>query len=366
MKINPRNPIGTAVCSLAVTLMAGSSLALAQDQPSEPPASTQQTAPVPGGWRKAGSPAPNQPADAIPRTTLDPNYGRSQAPDPNRPYSNQPAGPAYNPGPIPPKLTIKPGTFVTVRLNQALSSDQNQPGDGFAATLAQPVVVNGVVVAERGQTVGGRVVEAEKAGRMKGVSRLGIQLTELTLADGQPIPIQSELVARNGRTSEGRDVGAVAATTATGAAIGAAADWGTGAVVGAGVGAVGGIIGVLLTRGHPTVLYPESVLTFRISAPAMVSTDTAPQAFRYVSPDDYGQPYDMQASMGPPPSPAPSYYYGPAYPYPYYWGPGLGLYWGPGFWGGGLWGGGFWGRGFYGRGFYGRGFHGRGFRGFRR
>ena len=127
MKTNSRNPIGTAVCSLAVTLLAGSSLALAQDQPSEPPADTQQTAPAPGVWRKAGSPASNQPADANPRTTMDPNYGRSQAPDPNRQYPNQPAASTYNPGPIPAKLTIKPGTLLTVRLNQALSSDQNQP-----------------------------------------------------------------------------------------------------------------------------------------------------------------------------------------------------------------------------------------------
>jgi hypothetical protein len=352
------NPLRTAVCSIAVTVLAGTSLVFAQESPAAPPAGApQQTTQSPGGWRRVSTEPPAQSAQSNPRTTLDPAYAQTQSAYPN----------PQNPGPVPAKLTIKPGTMVTVRLNQALSSDQNQPGDGFAATLAQPVVVDGIVVAERGQTVGGRVVEAQKAGRMKGVSRLGIQLTELTVADGQPVPIQSELVARNGRTSEGRDVGAVAATTATGAAIGAMADWGTGAVVGAGVGAVGGLIGVLLTRGHPTVLYPESVLTFRIDAPVTVSTQAAPQAFRYVSPEDYQQSYELQARTGPPPAPAPAYY-GPAYlyPYPYFWGLGWGWGWGgPGFWGGGFWGG-YWGRGFYGRGFYGRGFYGRGFRGFRR
>ena len=49
----------------------------------------------------------------------------------------------------------------------------------------------------------------------------------------------------------GHDVGTVATTTAVGAAIGAAADWGRGAAIGAGAGAAAGIIGVLLTRGHP-------------------------------------------------------------------------------------------------------------------
>jgi hypothetical protein len=231
-------------------------------------------------------------------------------------------------------LTLKPGTFITVRLNQGLSSDRNQTGDAFSATLAKPVVVDGVVVAERGQTVGGKVVEAKKAGRVEGVSRLGVQLTDLTLSDGQPAPIQTQLFNKNGPTSVGRDVGAVGATTATGAAIGAAADWGRGAAIGAGAGALVGIVGVLVTRGRPTLLYPEQILTFRVEAPIAISTGAAPQAFRWVGPGDYERPYDAQYR-----TPGPGYGYGYPYPsayaygYPYYWGPGLGFYWGRGYWG---------------------------------
>lgn len=299
---------------------------------------------------------------------MDPNYSQSapQAPDanqqhpsqpypnqqyPNRPYPNQrygnqpPAG-YYNRGPIPAKLTIRPGTYITVRLNQGLSSDRNLAGDGFAATLAKPVIVDGVVVADRGQTVGGKVVEAKKAGRVEGVSRLTVQLTDLTLSDGQPVPIQTQLFSRNGQTSVGRDVGAVGATTATGAAIGAAADWGRGAAIGAGAGALAGIVGVLVTRGRPTVLYPEQILTFRVEAPVTVSTEAAPQAFRWVSPNDYERPYDVQNRTRPPNA---GYYgYPYAYPYPYAWGYGYPYSWGPGI--GFYWGRGYWGRGYGGRG----------------
>ena len=63
---------------------------------------------------------------------------------------------------MPPQLTIPAGTYVTVRVNQVLSSDRNQPGDAFSATLVKPLVVNGVVVAQRGQTLGGRVAEARR------------------------------------------------------------------------------------------------------------------------------------------------------------------------------------------------------------
>jgi hypothetical protein len=236
-------------------------------------------------------------------------------------------------------LTIKPGTYVTVRVNQVLSSDHNHPGDAFAATLVKPVVIDGVVVAERGQTIGGRVAEAKKAGMIEGTSRLGVQLTDLTLADGQNVPVTTQLISHDGPTSVGRDAGAIAGTTALGAAAGAAADWGRGAAIGAGAGAAVGIVGVLLTRGRPTIIYPEQVLTFRLESPVSVSTEHAPQAFRYVEPGDYQQA-ELQR-RGPPPSmgvvggPAPyyyggsPYYYGPGY-YPYYYGPGIGFYYGRG------------------------------------
>lgn len=280
------------------------------------------------------------------------NHGQQQ------PDSDRPAPPAMPP--VPAQLNLKAGTYITVRVNQPLSSDHSQAGDAFTATLVRPIVVDGVVIAHRGQTIVGRVAEAQKAGRVEGVSKLVVQLTDLTLVDGQQLPIKSQLLTRNGQTSVGRDVAGVAGTTAVGAAIGAGVNGGVGAGVGAGAGLIVGTIGVLLTRGRPTVIYPESVLTFQVEQPVTISTEHAPYAFRWVDPNEYDQPYNTQgpprgpyagagygAGSGysaPPPTPYP--YYGtygyPYYPYPY-WG-GVGVYWGPGFY--------FGGRGFYGyRGF---------------
>src|SRR5215475_14447919 len=93
---------------------------------------------------------------------------------------------------VSPPLTAKPGTILTVRINERLSSDDNKVGDIFSATLTQPVIVQGIVVARYGQTAIGRVVEVKKAGKVSGVSRLGIALTHVTLVDGQTVPIQSQ------------------------------------------------------------------------------------------------------------------------------------------------------------------------------
>jgi hypothetical protein len=246
------------------------------------------------------------------------------------------------------------GSWITVRVNQPLSSDRNQPGDSFTATLAQPLIANGFVVARRGQTVAGRVAEAIKAGHVQGTSRLGLQLTELSLVDGQQVPLRTQLVDRKGDTSIGRDVGAVGTTTAVGAAIGAAADGGFGAGMGAIAGAGASIIGVLATRGHATEVYPETMLTFRLEAPVTISTERSEQAFQHVTQQDYEQRgFDGQRSPQMRPRPSlygggyygPGYYgpvvYGPGYYSPFFYGPSFYFYSGPRF---------------YGRGFYGRGF----------
>ena len=277
------------------------------------------------GWRRLNSaPAavPDQAAD--PTTPVD----RADA------DGEQPAQPQS--GPVAARLTIQPGTFVTVRINQPLSTDHNHEGDFFSATLAEPVVIDGIVVAQRGQTLAGRVSKVDKGGRIKGVSQLGIELTSLTAVDGQQVNLQTQLINRDAHSTAGRDVAAVGTTTAVGAAIGAAADWGRGAAIGAGAGAAAGLAGVVLTRGAPAVVYPESLLTFRVTAPATIATDRAPQAFRYVDANDYQQPAPVQARVqGPPPAPYyapypyPYPYYAYGYPYPYYYGPSFGVVIGP-------------------------------------
>ena len=248
--------------------------------------------------------------------------------------------PPADPQPVSSQLTLPVGTWITVRVDEPLSSDHNQPGDTFTATLVQPLVANGRVVARRGQTVAGVVAQAEKAGRAKGTSRLGLQLTELGLADGRQIQVKTRLMERRGDTSVGRDAAAIGTTTGVGAAIGAAADGGFGAGMGAIAGAAASTIGVLLTRGKPTVVYPEDMLTFRLEAPLTISTDSSPDAFPPVVQEDYQQrpSFQHRVSSGPPLPPYYGYYGYPYYYnnfYPsYFWGPGFYFYSGPRFFGG--------------------------------
>lgn len=243
--------------------------------------------------------------------------------------------------PVPASLTLAAGTWVKVRIDQVIASDRNQVGDGFTATLAEPLVASGLVVARRGQTIGGRVAEADKGGKVKGTSHLGLELNELGLVDGQQVPIRTRLVEYAAGTSRGRDATAVVTGAGVGAMIGAAAEGGGfGAGVGAIAGAAAATVGVLATRGRATVIYPEALLTFRLEQPLVISTSNSAQAFRAVAPADYPQRTLRQTPRATSPPPRPYYYgddwYMGGYYYPrYFYGPRFYFSTGPRFFGGG-------------------------------
>jgi hypothetical protein len=198
-----------------------------------------------------------------------------------------------------PSLTLPAGYWITVRVNEPLSSDRSQPGDRFTATLAQPLVANGRILAYRGQTVFGVVVEARKAGAVKGTSSLGLEVTEISLADGRQVQVKTRVIDRRGETSVGRDAQAIATTTAVGAAVGAAADGGFGAGMGAIAGAAASTVGVLVTRGRPTIVYPETPLAFRLDNPITVDPGYAQDAFQPVRPEDYEMAGAYQQGLSP-------------------------------------------------------------------
>jgi hypothetical protein len=269
------------------------------DQPSEVQANTPPSDSQPQGQPEA---APQQQLPAQPQGQQD-----QQA-------QGQP-----NQATPPQTLTLPAGTVIRLRSDDWISTDRNVIGDNFSAVLEEPIVVNGWVIARRGQAQTGRVSLVKK-GKGSGSSQLGVEIPELTLVDGQQLPLQTQLFQTSGGSSEGRNVAVVGSTTGLGAVIGAIAGGGTGAAIGAGIGATAGIIGVMSTPGRPTVIPPETVLSFRLQAPVTISIEKSQLAFQPVSQSDYDsrspQGRGHMVRPGPPPAP---YYSGP-YPYPYAYG----------------------------------------------
>jgi hypothetical protein len=144
-------------------------------------------------------------------------------------------------------------------------------GDTFSATLDAPLVVDSLVIAERGARAQGRVVRVEAAGRVRGLSALALELTSLKTSDGQTIRLRTDTFERQGEKTVAKDAAKVGVAAGIGAAIGAIAGGGKGAAIGAGVGGAAGTGGVLATRGQPVVIPSETKISFRLSQPVTIT-----------------------------------------------------------------------------------------------
>jgi len=211
-----------------------------EPKPELPPAPPTPAAPV----------VPPAPAENVPVQNV-------SLPAPNAP-------PPVSEARVPHTVTLTAGTTLPVRIGEKLSSAHNQVGDIFLATLTQPLVIDGWVIAERGARAEGRVVDTTPAGRVKGVAHLGISIVRLATADGQNIRIRTEPYVQDGPTSTGTDAAKIGAGAAIGAIIGALAGGGKGAGIGAGAGGATGTGDVLLTRGKPAEIPVETRVSFKV------------------------------------------------------------------------------------------------------
>jgi hypothetical protein len=221
--------------------------------------------------KPAPAPAPSPAAESKPEpVTLPPFSSGASAPPP--PKAEEPKRteifkpePPKAPARAPETITLPAGTSIVVRVNSTLSSDKNLAGDTFTGTLDQPIVVNDMVIAERGARVDGKVVESTKAGRVKGTSLLSVALTRIRTSDGQSIAISTDPFVREGESSKKADAVKVGVGAAIGAAIGAIAGGGKGAGVGAASGGAAGGGVVLATRGKPVQIDVETKVPFRLA-----------------------------------------------------------------------------------------------------
>lgn len=250
-------------------------LATAQaEAPPPPPVREHAFKPV-GSKRPAASSAAKPSAVASAPASSSPTPVPVPVPVMNPPSAEPPrqvaqTRPATPPPPPPPppepmKVTLKEGSVIAIRLGETLDTEKNSVGDTFSASLSEPIVIDGFVIAERGARVSGKIVDLEKAGRVKGVAVMQLALTEVTTADNQRIPIVTDAFLKKGPDTTKSDAAKVGVAAGIGAAIGAIAGRGKGAAIGAGAGGAAGTGAVLATRGKPAVLPAETLVRFKVA-----------------------------------------------------------------------------------------------------
>jgi hypothetical protein len=186
---------------------------------------------------------------------------------------SRPAAPKAEAPPVARTTEIPAGTAISILLIDSLSSEKNQAGDEFMASLSDPLMVGGKLVADKGTKVRGRIVDAVGAGRVKGLASLSLVLTGIM--DGEKsIPIVTEALVTEAEATKGRDAAVVAGAAGVGAAIGAIAGGKKGAGIGTLIGAGSGTGAVLATKGNEVEFGSETKLKFTLQRTANLPTIT--------------------------------------------------------------------------------------------
>ena len=235
-------------------------------QPTQAQAVQSASAPAPAAAQPdpmtaVGTPAPAAaPVDGTPAPSNTP-------PDPP-PSAETPAATAPALAPLA-GIVIPRGTFLRVRVDEALSTRRNFRGDRFTATLTEPVIVDGRHVLPSGTRLTGHVLVSKPSGRLKGRAFLELELDSFE-RDGHRYSITTAAATRVSGRHRKRNILAIGGGAGSGAAIGAIAGGGIGAAVGAGAGAAVGTVAAAITGRKQVTIPAESVIRFRLGEPVRV------------------------------------------------------------------------------------------------
>jgi len=155
------------------------------------------------------------------------------------------------------------GTNFVIRMIDGVDSERNSVGQTFAASLDEPVMINGETVIPRGADVVVKLVDAKESGKLTGETTLTLDLMSVKV-NGRMVDVNTQTVTQESSSRGARTAKTVGGGAALGGIIGAIAGRGKGALIGAGSGAAAGTAVEVLTKGQHVKIPSETRLTFAL------------------------------------------------------------------------------------------------------
>jgi hypothetical protein len=175
------------------------------------------------------------------------------------------------------------GTVLAVRLTESLSSDLNEKGDAFLASLASPILLGDRVVVPEGAGIKGRVVEVQSAGRFSGRPAMIIEVTRLAY-NGKSHDLRFNQYSKEGPSRNVRSAATIGGGAGLGAILGGILGGGKGAAIGAMIGAGAGTGVRAASRGAMVRLPAETTLSFKLQADLTATPASTLQRGKNVDP----------------------------------------------------------------------------------
>jgi hypothetical protein len=164
------------------------------------------------------------------------------------------------------RITVPAGTRILIRTVDPIDSSKQKAGFRFTANLETNLQYDNVVVARRGTPVYGVLATASSAGKMKGSSELGLELTDIVI-NGTSYPLMTSTYEIEGKGEGSNTAKKVFGGAGLGALIGGLAGGGKGAGIGALAGAGAGTAVAATKKGQQLQIPSESLLEFRLEQP---------------------------------------------------------------------------------------------------
>lgn len=174
------------------------------------------------------------------------------------------------------RVTVPAGTRILIRTADSIDSSKQKAGYRFTASLETNLQAGDVVVARRGTPVYGVLGSASSAGRMKGSSELGLELTDIVI-NGTSYPLLTSTYEINGKGEGSNTTKKVVGGAGLGALIGGLAGGGKGAGIGVLAGAGAGTAMASTKKGQQLSIPSESLLEFRLAQPVELPVGRQPQ-----------------------------------------------------------------------------------------